>query len=435
MKTKIQFFKYVSFNMLSMIGMSCYCLADTLFIANGVGLKGLTALNLVLPIYNVIFAIGLLLAVGGATRYSILRAQHKDHEASLYYTHAIIMGAVISLPIMIIGFFKADDVVRLLGANSDIINTATIYLKSFIAFTPFFILQQIVATFIRNDQNPRLASLAMLAGTMFNILFDYILVFPCKLGMMGAALATGFSPIVTLLICSYHFITHQNNFHFIKTSLSLKHIVTMTQIGIPSFITELSSGIIIFVFNSVALSIGGNIAVASYGVISNLAIVVTSLYTGISQGIQPLLSYSFGAHEIKETKDYLKLAMITSTVVSCFIFISTILFPNTIVSFFNSENNPTMAQMAIQGLPLYFVAFFFVGINMIIISFFASTNQVKPSSLLSILRGGIIVIPLVFILSQLMNILGLWLSYPISEFLIMLIGIVIIKKSLNKVHI
>ena len=206
----------------------------------------------------------------------------------------------------------------------------------------------------------------------------------------------------------------------------------MTQIGIPSFITELSSGIIIFVFNSVALSIGGNIAVASYGVISNLAIVVTSLYTGISQGIQPLVSHSFGTHAIKDTKIYLRLAMMTSIVVSCLIFMSTILFPNTIVSFFNSENNPIMAQMAIQGLPLYFVAFFFVGINMIIISFFASTNQVKPSSFLSILRGGIIVIPLVFILSQILNILGLWISYPISECFIMIIALFLIKKSFKK---
>lgn len=430
-KTKLEFFKYVSFSMISMLGMSCYCLADTLFIANGVGLNGLTALNLVLPIYNVIFAIGLLLGVGGATRYAIARAQHKHHEASLYFTHALTAGIVISIPIMIIGFFYAYQVVELLGARLEIRDTAGIYLKSFIAFTPFFISQSIIVSFIRNDHNPRLASLAMLAGTLFNILFDYILVFPCKLGMMGAALATGCSPIITLLICSYHFLSHHNHFHIVKTSFLPKQLLSIIQIGLPSFITELSSGIIIYVFNSVALSIGGNIAVASYGVISNLAIVITSLYSGISQGIQPLLSHSFGAQKMSETKTYVRLAMMTSTVLSLIVFISTLLFPQTIIAFFNSESNAMMAHIAELGLPLYFVSYFFVGMNMIIISYFSSTDQVKPSSLLSILRGGVIVIPLVLILSYFFSMTGLWMSYPISECIILIIALYFLKKSLT----
>ena len=424
---KKKFIKYVSFNILSNIGMSCYILADTLFIANGVGLDGLTALNIVLPVYNLIFAVGLLLGIGGATEFSILRAQKNNKEASLYYTHAIIIGLLFSVFIMIPGFTNAKEIVTFLGADNDIISIAVTYLKSFILFTPFFILQQIIVTFVRNDDNPKLASIAMLTGTTFNIIFDYIFVFPMNLGMMGAALATGCSPIIALIICSLHFIQKKNNFHFIKNRLSFRYLKQIFKIGLPSFITELSSGIIIYAFNLIILSISGNIAVASYGILSNLAIVVSGLYNGISQGIQPLLSQSFGLKSNEEIKSYLKMAIITSLVISIFVLLSTILYPYTIVSWFNSENSQFMTDIAVHALPIYFFAFFFIGINMILVSYFSSITLVKPSSIISILRSGIILIPLVVIFAKVYGLIGVWISYPVSECIIMFLGLLLLK--------
>lgn len=414
--------------MLSMIGLSCYILADTLFVANGVGIHGLAALNLDLPIYNVIFGIGLLLGVGAATRFTILKAQQETQKASVYFTYAIQVAILVSIPIMIIGLCFPEKVVSILGANAEIQKYAIIYLRGFIGFTPFFILQQIIVSFLRNDNNPHLAGIAMLTGTIFNIIFDYILIYPCQLGMLGAALATGCSPIVTLLICSLHFIQKKNTFHFVRSSFHFRILKQIIQIGIPSFITELSTGIIIFVFNILILSISGNIAIASYGVMSNLALVVTSLFTGIAQGNQPLISHSYGEKNHRHIKDYLKLAFICSFILASLIWLSTLLFPETIISFFNSENNQTMVEITKVGLALYFFAYFFAGISMNMISYFTSTSNVKPSSLLSVLRSGVVLIPLSILFAYLFGLNGLWLSYPISECLIMIIGFFLYKK-------
>lgn len=428
MNTKKIFLKYVFFNILSMIGMSCYVLADTLFISNGVGLNGLTALNLTLPVYNLIFGIGALIGVGGATRFSILKTQEKDHDASAYFTHTLIMTLIISIPFIVIGCFFSKDVVKILGANYEVIDIASLYLRTFIMFTPFFILEHVIVTFIRNDQNPKLASIAMLSATLFNILFDYILVYPCHLGMFGAALATGASPIIALSICSLHFIKKQNHFHVIKCQMKWEMVKNIIQIGIPSFITELSGGIIVFVFNMVIYDIGGNTAVASYGIISNLAIVVTSLYTGIAQGIQPLLSQSYAKDEYKKTQIYLRYAYMTSLIISLLIYICIILFPDTIVSIFNSENNQVMAKIAKEGLFLYFIGFFFVGLNMILTSYFVSIEKTKPSFMVSLLRGGVMIIPLVILLAQILGIRGVWLSFPISELCILIIALYLKKE-------
>lgn len=429
MERKLIFIKYVSFNMLSMVGLSCYILADTLFIANGVGSVGLTALNLILPLYTIISALGLLLGVGSATRFSILKVQGKEKEASCYFTTAMKLGLMLAIPITISGIIFAEKIMAFMGADLEVVGIAATYLRTFIVFTPFFIIQQIIVTFVRNDDNPRLASFAMLTGTLFNIIFDYILIFPCQLGMFGAALATGFSPIITMMICSLHIIWKQNHFHFLSSSIKKIEIIHIVSIGISSFITELSGGIIIFVFNMVILSIGGNIAVASYGIISNLALVVTSLYTGIAQGIQPLLSQSYGQHNLRLTCTFLHYAMITALLVSGIVYASMICFPHLIVSIFNSENNLKMAEIAKAGLPLYFNGFFFAGLNMVLITYLASTEKIKKSFIISLLRGGLIIIPLVILLSKIFSLTGVWISFPVSEGIIMMIALVLYKRS------
>lgn len=419
---KRNFFKYIFFNMLSMIGMSCYVLADTLFISNGVGLNGLAALNLTLPVYNLIFGLGALIGIGGATRFSILSVQDKDHEASAYFTYAFFMTLLVSVPFLIGGLFFSQEIVILLGANAQIVSIASLYLRTFIIFTPFFILEHMMIAFVRNDHNPKLASIAMLSATLFNIIFDYILVFPMNLGMFGAALATGVSPIIALSICSLHFIKKQNHFHFIQYSFHLAIIKNIIQIGIPSLISELSGGIIVLVFNQIIFSIGGNIALASYGVISNLSIVVTSLYGGISQGIQPLISQSYARKDHHQTHSYLKYAFVTSFVISLVIYIFILFYTSEIIALFNSEGDPVMINIAMNGLLIYFFGFFFAGMNMTIISYFAAIEEMKPSSLLSLLRGGIVIIPLVIVFAQFFLMNGVWLSFPVSELMIMIMA-------------
>lgn len=422
------FIKYTSLSMLSMIGLSCYILADTLFIANGVGPLGLTALNLDLPIYNIIFGLGTMLGVGAATRFSILKSQDKHYEANQYFSQSLIVGLIISIPFMIIGIFFPATIVQLLGGNSEVLPIAVDYLRTFIIFTPFFIINQIMVTFVRNDHNPKLASIAMLMGTLFNIIFDYILVFPCQLGMFGAALATGFSPVVSLLICMFHFAKKRNNFTFVKTKLYYEHLYHFITIGIPSFVTELSGGVIIFIFNIVILNIGGNIAVASYGIVCNLALVVTSFYTGIAQGIQPLLSQCYGHHQNELIHTITRYAIVMSLIVSGIVYILIFMFPENIISLFNSENNTVMTEIAKNGLLYYFTGFFCVGINMIAVSYFASVEKVKPSFLISILRGGLLIIPIVLVTSQFFSLTGVWLAFPLTELIVLFIAFLLHNK-------
>lgn len=422
------FAKYVSLNVISMIGMSFYILADTFFIANGVGSIGLTGLNLVLPLWSLVSGIGLMIGMGAGIRYSIQRGKNNEKGANRAFTHAILMGLIIGIIITIIGLIFSYDIVRILGADEIIAPLAGDYLKTLLSFSCIFILNNIVTAFVRNDNEPNLAMIAMILGSLSNIVLDYVFIFPFKLGMFGAALATGTTPILSLLILSIHFIRKKNNFKIIKCKFSLLDIKTIISLGIPSFITEFSSGIIILLFNFTILGISNNTGVAAYGIIANLALIVVSIFTGIAQGIQPIISKSYGEGKIKNTKTIFKYGLITAISLGIGCYFVGIKFSEEIVNLFNSEGDKVLLSMAIEGIKVYFIAFIIMGINIVTTSFFASINEAKESFIISIMRGLIVVIPLILLLPKLFGMTGVWLTIPLAEVITLIISIIFYLK-------
>ena len=212
-----EFAKYVSANVIAMIGLSCYILADTFFISLKMGQTGLAALNLSSPSFNIVFSIGMMIAVGGGTRFAILKGSKNDDEANKVFTHSILIVALFAMIFVFLGIFASRPIAQLLGAEGDTLEYSNTYVQIILCFAPFFMFSNMFQNFIRNDGAPRLAMIASLSGNLFNIVFDYILLFPCNLDMLGAALATGFSPIVSILILSLHFVRKKNTFHLKKT--------------------------------------------------------------------------------------------------------------------------------------------------------------------------------------------------------------------------
>lgn len=423
------FIKYVSFNVISMIGLSCYILADTFFVANGVGSVGLTALNLVLPVYSLVSGVGLMIGMGAGTRYSILRGRNNNKGANEVFTHAIIMGLLIGIILTIIGIFFSYDIAALLGADENINPLAGMYLKTILVFSCAFILNNIMICFIRNDSSPNLSMIAMLLGSFSNIILDYVFIFPFKLGMFGAAFATGLAPILSLMVLSIHLIKKKNNFNFIKCKINKKYIKSIISLGVPSFITEFSSGIIMLVFNFTILDIAKNIGVAAYGIIANLALIVVAIFTGIAQGIQPIISKNHGQGESGNVKKIYHYALITAIILGTICYLIGFIFSKEIISIFNKEQNQILLGMADEGIKVYFIAFFIMGLNIVTTSLFSSINKPRESFIISIMRGCIAIIPLILILPRIWGMPGVWITIPLAELMTLIISIRLYTKN------
>lgn len=419
------FIRYSFFSIMGMIAISCYILADTFFVAQGLGTNGLAALNLAIPTYDFIHGTGLMLGMGGATRFSILKSQNNQKGADTIFTNTVYLGIFFSIIFMLGGLFFSGSLARLLGANQNTLEMTNTYLRVMMLFSPAFIFNDIILCFVRNDGNPRLSMIATVCGSLFNVVFDYIFIFPCNMGMLGAVLATGFSPVVGLTIMSPHWLGKKRGFHFRKLVPDADSIRTNISLGFPSLLSQISAAIVMIIFNMLILGLEGNTGVAAYGVIANISLVVLSFYTGIAQGIQPLVSHSYGRKKTDGIRQFLRYAMISMVILSAVMYLILFVFADPIASAFNSEHNAKLQEIAITGLKLYFTSLVFAGFNIILSMYFTSVEKALPAQIISLLRGLILIIPIAFLFANLWDMTGVWMSFPATELVTAVVGAVL----------
>lgn len=423
-----QFFKYISQSIAGMIGISVYILADTFFISVHSGADGLAVLNLILPVYGLVYAIGAMIGIGSATRYTINKARQENTD--FYFTQSVFWCLICSIPFILTGVFAPEKFLEILGGDRQLISLGRGYLRIMLITTPLFMSNYTFTAFARNDHATSRAMAGAIAGSMFNIVFDYIFMFPMGLGLSGAALATAFSPAITMLICTTHYLGSKNHVGFKWRSPSLKHLISCCQLGISAFIGELSSAIITIIFNMLLLGIAGNIGVAAYGVIANLSLVAMSIFNGLAQGAQPLISKNYGKGNLKNVKNLLKWSLISCLILEIIIVFISWGFTDNLIGIFNSENNLKLLKYAHTGLRIYFLGFLFAGINIMLVAYFSATDNALPAITGSLMRGIFAIVFCAVILSKILGINGVWGSFLGSE--VLTFAAVMILSRINK---
>lgn len=418
------FLKYVSFNIFGQMAYSCYTLADTFFVSADLGANGLTALNLAFPVFCFMNGTGLMIGMGAGIRYSLLRSRSDSRRADHVFTNAVYMAVFFAVIFSLSGMFLSGAIAKALGADETVFDMTNTYLQVMLLFSPAFLANNLLQCFVRNDGNPSLSMIAMFTGSMSNVVLDYIFIFPFHMGIFGAILATGLSPVISIIVLSSYFIRRKNNFHFVKSLPNKKEALKIISNGIPSLVTELSSGVVMLVFNFIILRLEGNTGVAAFGVITVVSLVVVAIYTGLSQGIQPIISRHYGTREAANVKAIRKYAMLTMLLISGVVY--GMIFQNApqIAIAFNSEKDELLQKLAVAGLKLYFLACPITGFNIVTVTYFTSTECPRPAQIISCLRGFFILIPMVFMLSSVLGITGVWLAYPLTECAVALVGAV-----------
>lgn len=423
-----EFGKYVSQSVLSQLGVSCYILADTYFISKGVGADGLTALNLAIPVFSVMNGCGFMLGIGSGTKYGIMKGTGNEKRGDVLFTSSLCVVTVLAVIFMLIGLLASDPITVLVGANAEVYDMTRTYLQVILLFSPMFMINNLLGAMIRNDGNTSLAMTAMLSGCLFNIVFDYIFVFPMGLGLFGAVLATAVAPIISILILLQHFVKKKNQFRLIRVRPELRLVASAAGLGVPSLVTEVSSGLVIAVFNLLILGLAGNVGVAAYGVVANISIVVIAIYNGIAQGVQPLLSREYGRSQEKNVHRFLGWAMMLTAILAMVIYVGIYWNADVIAMIFNSGRDMDLQRIAVEGLKIYFTACPFVGANILLAIYFAATDQAAPAQMISLLRGLIVIVPLAFIMANVAGITGVWMTFPLTELVVCVVACGLYKK-------
>ncbi len=417
------FGKYVSVNMLAMFAVSLYILADTFFIARGIGSNGLVALNLVLPMFTLMNAVGMMIGMGGGTKFALLGEENVDARKKVF-THSMVLAILFGIVFALIGIFAHNQIATLLGADEISHPMTSEYLFVLYCFAPAFVLNHSLLAFVRNDGSPKLAMAGAFTSSFSNIILDYIFIFPCQMGIFGGVLATGIACCLSVLVLSTHFFKKSNNLKLKFSKPEKKYIGSIFSLGIFAFITEMSGGLSILIFNFLILKISGNVGVAAYGVIANVALVFGCVFNGIAQGIQPLVSGRIVKNKKEEVRFILMLAIVLSILIGLLSYVFLSLCSTPIIQLFNLEKNAELLGIAKIGFYIYFVALAFMGINIVGAGFFSAIGDVKKSFVISILRGFVLLGALAVIFAYSFGIMGVWSAVPTTEILVsILVGI------------
>lgn len=410
-----QFVRYVTPNVLGMIAMSAYILADTFFIANGVGPNGLAALNFAIVVWTVMQATGLMLGIGGATKFQVFKSQGDADAASRTFSNAVMLALFAAAVYLVAVNLFAAPVSYALGADSDTVGLTETYLRVLFGFAPFFLMNNVLLPFVRNDGSPRLAMGGMVLGSMANIALDYLFIMVFGWGMFGAAFATGIAPMLSMAVLSVHFLKRRNTFKFVKTLPDVRLMGSFAVLGASSFIVEISGGVVLLIFNLIILSFEGNIGVAAYGIVANIAFVATALFVGIAQGIQPLASHHYAQGDERNLKRVLRYALLTALVISLALIAVVWALSEPLAAAFNRDDDPRLTALAAEGMRLYFAGYLFAGANIVSAAFFSAVEQPGRGLAISIGRGFVAIVAFVFAFAALFGMVGVWITFPAAE--------------------
>ncbi len=417
--------------MLMVLIQSSYSMIDGIFISNILGDRALSSLTLISPYFNFFMAIATMFSAGGSAIVMKKMGEKKQYEAKQNFTMLLIITILIGVLLTVFTMSFSTELVSVFNTTSKVRSSSQEYLYAY----SFFIIPQLLFSNLQvytiAQGKAKLAMASSIFGGIFNIVFDYILIYGMNLGMSGAAIASGFGMLIPCIILTKSFLSNNNMLHFVKPSFDVKVLFKTMTNGFSEFSSYLVSGVVMILFNAQMLRIGGENGVAASTITFYVFGLMSALYMGYMFGISPLLSYFYGSGEKEKMQKIRKLS---------FLFIGIVGITTTFLSMFGSEilvniftdPNSSAYPLAVTGNKLFSIALLFVGFNTFSSMLFTSLSNGKISAIISFSRtfvflvGTIILLPLVF------DINGLWLAVPFSEGLALVLSLYFFIKYKSK---
>lgn len=434
-KVRPLYFKYLAAAFGSTLISSIYSIVDMVVVGQYEGPNGTAALAIVAPVWNIIFSLGLLTGIGGSVLYSAAKGKAKnDNSANAIFTVAFIGTAALALISWLGVIFFDQELLILFGAEETLLPLALSYLEPLKFVIPAFTFNQMLAAFLRNDNNPGLATAAVLASGAFNIVGDIFFTFTLDMGIFGAGLATGISGVISLLIMLLHFRSKKNTLKLVKPNGLVQKSRQIVITGFSTFFIDIAMGILTMFFNRQIIRYAGTDALSVYGVIVNISTIVQCCAYSVGQASQPIFSINYGAKQWGRIKETLKYALWTVAFFSITWTAVTLAFPNGFVRLFMAPTENVLA-IAPTIIRRYCFSFLLMPFNVFSTYYFQSLLKPVASFAVSLSRGFALSSMLIFVLPMLFGSDAMWFAMSITE-LVVAIGAIVMMvfytKALSK---
>ncbi len=412
-----------------MIMTSIYSIVDGYFVSNMIGKNPFAAVNLVMPVLMGISAIGFMIGTGGSALVAYFLGLKKKKKANEVFSMLVWLIIIASTILAIIGFIFMPQIVDLLGATDLIRSDAILYGRILILAEPFFMLQNSFQSFLATTEKQRMGlGISVLAG-ITNMLLDYLLMGPLKLGIAGAAIATMTGQIIGSIVPLVYFIRNKNGLLKLGfAKFDWKCIVKACGNGSSEMLTNLSTSIVSVVYNFQLMKIAKENGIAAYGVIMYVSFIFMAIFFGYAVGINPVIGYNYGAGNKAQLHSLLKKSLTITAITAVAMTLSSELLALPIAKIFVGYDE-TLCHVTQTGMMLYSISFLFCGFNIFASSFFTGLNNGVVSAAISFLRTFVIQLAALMLLPVFFGINGIWSAITVAEIITLIITIAFLLKN------
>lgn len=426
-------------SIISLVVNAIYNLIDQIFIGQGVGYLGNAATNIILPLMTAQIAIGIMLCDGTASFLSLKLGEGDERKAAKGVANCITLTVISGILLCVLFELFLDPLCHLFGSTDSIHTYAMEYGRIIVLGFPVAMINYSMAGVIRADGRPKESMIGMVIGCVANIALDWLFVIVLTWGVAGAAWAT----IIGQALNAVYYIYLMFSFKSVKLKkedfkLNRKIYGKALSLGLPSFITQIATVIVIFTMNNVIGTVGvdskygTDIPLAVIGITMKLCMVVTQIALGIAIGAQPIYGFNYGSKQFKRVKETFKLAMISSTLVLIVATVIFQIFPEQIISLFGQESELYM-EFAVMCVRTYLCACFVVGMNLVCCIFLQSVGKAVPSSILSLARQIVVLVPAIAILGHIGGVEGVLWAGPVSDVLACILSLIMVAVYWKKI--
>lgn len=405
---------------------SLYNIVDSIFIGRGVGAMAITGLAITFPLMNLVVAFCVLIASGGATITSIFLGQRNFKRASGVVGNVTIFCLVHSIFIMLVGLYFLNPILVFFGATSETLGYASEFMRIILYGTPISYVFLGLNNLMRATGYPRKAMISALLSVGVNVILAPLFIFVFHWGISGAAFATICGQTAGLIWVLSHFINKNSYIHFQRDCWrpSMTLLRRIYAIGLSPFLMNCTSCFVVVFLNKALLTYAGadgNLAVGAYGIINRTTMFFVMIIFGITQGMQPILGYNYGAANWQRVKKTLKIGIGLATLVATFGWVCTEVFPDTISGMFTTDKG--MIDIARHGFRIFFLFYPLIGAQIVIQNYFQSIGKPALSIFLSLTRQLIFLVPLLALLPPRLGVDGVWYSICSSDFIAAILAI------------
>ena len=412
--------------------MSLNMIVDTIFVGQWIGVLAIAAITVILPIAFLISSIGMGIGIGGSSIISRALGANNIEKAFLTFGNQISLTVILAILFVTIGNIFSVPILNLFGAKGTILPIASEYFNIIIYGVPFLAFAMMGNPTIRAEGKPKFAMYAMMVPAVLNVLLDILFIKIFDWGMWGAGLETSIAYASCGIYILYFFLSSKSELKIIPKNfkLNFKIVLEIFQLGGVSIVRQGAISILMIVLNFSLYKYGGEIAIAIFGIINRVLMFAYSPIIGISQGFLPVAGFNIGANKNKRVQQTIKKSIWFGTIIGTLVFIGIFLFKEELIWIFT--NDTTLLDKTPNAMFIVFLATPIITMQLIGSAYFQAAGKALPALFLTLLKQGIFLIPLAYLLPKYYGIEGVWWSFPISDLLSTTITVLVLKREIDK---